>query len=108
MIRWSPINKVSSIEPDGIMRACPSVPLISMNARITQNHAMISLFTFALIGTSASFALFFLLLPASAFTLHRHFFGHFIRARFFAHFQLHQVGRINARVARSAEVPLGV
>jgi hypothetical protein len=41
-----------------------------MNARITQNHAMISLFTRALIGTCASFAFFFLFLFSSAFTIH--------------------------------------
>ena len=45
------INNVFSIDPEGITRAWPSVPLISMNARITQNHAIISLFTRELMGT---------------------------------------------------------
>src|SRR5574340_441497 len=46
MIRWSPMSSVFSIEPEGITRACPMVPLISRNASATQNHASASLRTF--------------------------------------------------------------
>src|ERR1700740_2693607 len=110
MIRWSPISSVFSIEPEGITRACPSVPLINRNARITQNQAITSLFTRALIGTAASFAssFFVFIFTASAFTFHRHFFLEFRGAISFFHFQLHQVRRVHARVTRRAEFSFGV
>src|SRR6516225_3973959 len=111
MIRWSPISSVFSIDPDGITRACPSVPLISMNARITQNQAMISLFTRAPSDESAaSLADPFLMFTfaASAFTFHRHYLFDFRRCCVFANLQLHQVGRIDTRITRRTEVPCGV
>src|SRR5215470_8042460 len=111
MIRWSPISSVFSIDPDGITRACPSVPLISMNARITQNQAMISLLARALSELSAaSFAVPFLIstFAASAFTFHRHCLFDFSRRDVFADLQLHQVGRIHTRITRRTEAPVGV
>src|SRR5579859_231704 len=42
MIRWSPIRRVFSMELEGMTRAWPMVPLMSRNARATQNQAMIS------------------------------------------------------------------
>src|SRR6516225_10787050 len=72
MIRWSPMSSVFSMEPEGITRACPSVPLISMKASITQNQAMASLLTLELMEASASLAgaSFVFTLIASAFTVH--------------------------------------
>src|SRR5271168_3200507 len=42
MMRWSPTSRVFSMEPEGITRACPSVPLINRNMRMTHIQAMIS------------------------------------------------------------------
>src|SRR5450755_2085539 len=121
MIRWSPISSVFSIEPEGITRACPIVPLISMNANATQNHAMISRSTRWPTGrrfSSFSFSLF----VASAFTFHRHralgrwvFYAttvrsipeHIVGGRF-AYLELHEVGRVHSSVARGAEAALGI
>ena len=67
------MSSVFSMEPEGITRAWPSVPLMSMKARMTQNQAMISLLTLALMEASDSLAgapfLVFTLI-ASAFTIH--------------------------------------
>src|SRR5712691_9816523 len=107
------MSSVFSIEPDGITRAWPMVPLIRRNTSPTQNHAMISRWIFVPTGTFAS-CFFFL----SAFTFHRHRplrgpgftagnlhpgTGFAVR-RAFPHLQLHQTGRIGARVTRSAEM----
>src|ERR1700739_3211133 len=72
MMRWSPMSSVFSMEPEGMTRAWPRVPLMSMKARMTQNQAMISLLTLALMEASASLAAPFLVftLIASAFTIH--------------------------------------
>src|SRR5579864_3877062 len=119
IIRWSPISSVFSIEPEGITRACPMVPLISRNTSATQNHAMISCWTRCPTGTCACVSLFFL---ASAFMFHRHRplacavlleirlhgLGCFAVGAAFPHFQLHQVRGIHAGVARGAVVPLSV
>src|ERR1700730_809474 len=120
MIRWSPMSRVFSMEPDGITRAWPMVPLMSIKASATQNQAMTSRCTRWPIGRFASIPLSFVF--ASAFMFHRH--GTLGRCVFasiavhcitcltaraaFAHFQLHQVGRIHARVARRAVAPLRV
>src|SRR6266436_669003 len=107
------MSRVFSMEPEGITRACPIVPLISKNTNATQNQAMISRCTFCPTGTlgCASF-----LGLGSAFMFHRH--GMFdwcftsvavhcvtcFVHRSLAHFQLHQVRWINAGVAGSAVV----
>src|ERR1700730_3214397 len=119
IIKWSPTSSVFSIEPEGITRACPIVPLISRNTSATQNHAMISCWTRCPTGTLACTSLFFL---ASAFMFHRHRpldCAVFLEIRLprvvrltvgaaFAHFQLHQIGGIHAGVAGGAVVALGV
>src|SRR5215469_12418677 len=66
------MSSVFSIEPEGMTRAWPRVPLMSKKARITQNQAMISLLTLApIVGSGALAALFFgFVLAASAFTIH--------------------------------------
>src|SRR5271170_2246584 len=110
MMRWSPMSKVSSMEPEGMTRAWPSVPLMSMKARMTQNQAMISLFTFTLMGTSGSFAEAFLFFTfvSSAFTIHHHSFRRFVGLGAFADFELHEVGGIDAGVAGGAERAVGI
>src|SRR5579871_78843 len=102
MIRWSPISNVSSIEPEGITRAWPSVPLINMKARMTQNQAMISLFTREPMGAGAAAGVadFFSVL---AVTFHRHCFVDFVR-RAFGNFQLHQARGVIAGITRCAEI----
>src|ERR1700688_344675 len=75
MMRRSPMSRVFSMEPEGMTRAWPRVPLMSMKARMTQNQAMISLLTLALMEASDSFAgapLLVCTLIASAFTNHLH------------------------------------
>src|SRR5579864_7158882 len=120
IIRWSPISSVFSMEPEGITRACPIVPLISRNTSATQNHAMTSRCT--RLPTGTAFAGVSLLFLASAFMFHRHgpldcgvflkirlhCVGHLAVPAAFTHFQLHQIRRIHAGVARSAIVALGV
>src|ERR1700676_4021867 len=69
------MSRVFSMEPEGMTRAWPRVPLMSMKARMTQNQAMISLLTLALMEASDSFAgapLLVFTLIASAFTNHLH------------------------------------
>src|SRR5271165_5115717 len=107
MIRWSPISSVFSIDPEGITRACPSVPLTSKNTRTTQNHAIISCFTRVPSGYFASGAPFFFTdLLALVFTFHHYFLFELRCAVFFSHFQLHQVRRVYARIARRAELSI--
>src|SRR4029077_11473413 len=111
------MSRVFSMEPEGITRAWPMVPLISRNTRATQNQAMISRGARAPTGTWGGASLLGL---GAAFMFHRHgmfdwpftsvavhrvtCFAH----NAFAHFQLHQVRRINARVAGRAIVALRV
>src|SRR6266446_7621420 len=111
------MSSVFSMEPEGITRACPIVPLISKNTSATQNQAMISRCTFCPTGTlgCASF-----LGLRSAFMFHRHgmFDWSFTSVAVhcvtcfvhnaLAHFQLHQVRRIDARVAGRAIVAFRV
>src|SRR4029077_468327 len=42
IMRWSPMSSVFSMEPEGITRAWPSVPLISRKMSTTHIQAMIS------------------------------------------------------------------
>src|SRR5271163_2846232 len=42
MMRWSPTSRVFSMEPEGITRAWPSVPLINRNMRMTHIQAITS------------------------------------------------------------------
>src|SRR5690242_10027673 len=111
------MSSVFSMEPEGITRACPIVPLISKKTSATQNQAMISRCTFCPTGTLGCDSFLGL---GSAFMFHRH--GMFDRCfisvavhhvtcfvhKSLAHFQLHQVRRIDAGVAGSAEVALRV
>src|SRR2546423_8306564 len=121
MIRWSPMSSVFSIEPEGITRAWPMVPLISKNTSATQNHAITSRWMRCPTGGLTCVCVFFSLGRfASAFTFHRHRtldgvltitihrVTRFAVRAAFAHFQLHQVCGIHARVARRAEIVFGV
>src|SRR5215470_767548 len=117
------------MEPEGMTRAWPMVPLISRKARPTQNQAMISRRILVPTGTLASD--FFFLSDFSffsAFTMHHHrpqcghgliFYcsrGFHCNRRFgrlsvggrLAHFQLHEIGRIDARITRRTETPFGI
>src|ERR1700674_2378506 len=118
MIKWSPISRVFSMEPEGMTRACPIVPLIRRNASPTQNHAMTSRLILVFTGRFASSCVFFL----SAFTFHHHRplcgpgltavalrrLGGFAIQRAFAHLKLHQIRRVNSRIARRAKLAFGV
>src|SRR6516165_5206176 len=109
MIRWSPTSRVFSIDPDGITRACPSVPLTSKNTRTTQAHAIISLFTRAAKDDSTLLPAFlFPDLLGSAFTLHRNRFNGFVCGGSLTNFQLHEIRGIDAGIAGRAEIPLRV
>src|SRR5216684_1188291 len=118
MMRWSPMRSVFSMEPEGITRAWPMVPLISKKARPTQNQAMISRCKRLPIGSAGSFSASFCFF--SVFMLHRHgalglrglaqIAGKRV-ARFlvtFADFELHQVRRIIARITRRAKLSFGI
>src|SRR5580658_3505510 len=90
-IKWSPTRTVFSMEPLGMTRACTIVPSISRNATITQNHETTSRQIFSLVVAAAGFC--FTGASASAvstFTMS-------------LHFQLHELGRIVAGIARGAE-----
>src|ERR1700675_80445 len=112
------------MEPEGITRAWPMVPLISKKTSATQNHAMISRWTFCPTGTWGTASLLRLASALtslfgsafnSAFMFHRHgiLVGAFTSVAIhrvtcfaarnaIAHFKLHQVRGIHARVARRA------
>src|ERR1700674_1696410 len=111
------MSRVFSMEPEGITRAWPMVPLISKNTSATQNQALISRCTFCRTGTLGCASLLGL---RSAFMLHRpgmfdwsftsvavHSVTCFLHYAL-AHFQLHQVRWIDARVAGRAIVALRV
>src|SRR4029077_21208065 len=111
------MSRVFSMEPEGITRAWPMVPLISKNTSATQNQAMISRCTFCPTGKLCCASLLGL---RSVFMFHRH--GMFdwsftsvsvhsvtcLVHNAFAHFQLHQVRWIDARVAGRAKAALRV
>src|SRR5580765_7774661 len=101
MIRWSPMSKVFSIEPEGMTRAWPIAPLISRKTRPTQNQANISRRMVCL--TVSFFASDFTFL-AFMFHRHRRGFRELADADTLTNFELHQVGRIIPRIARSTEV----
>src|ERR1700693_1719964 len=111
------MSRVFSMEPEGITRAWPMVPLMSKNTSATQNQAMISRCTRCPTGTLGCASLLGL---GSAFMFHRH--GMFdwcftsvavhdvtcLVRMALAHFQLHQVRRIDAGIARRAIAALRV
>src|SRR5690349_14384091 len=121
MMRWSPMSSVFSIEPEGMTRAWPMAPLISKKTSPTQNQAMTSRWIFVFTGRLAS-AFFVFSFSLSVFTMHHHrpfcgrgfsFYCNRRRARFsvgsrFAYFQLHKIGRVNARITRRAEPAFGI
>src|SRR5580692_4973033 len=129
MMRWSPMRSVFSIEPDGITRAWPMVPLISRNASPTQNQASASRCTRLPMGSLDSSAFSPVSLPSSlplgfcfrsAFTFHRHwlFDRCVVRSiailRFrsvaiaLADFELHEIRRIDPGITRRTELAFGV
>src|SRR6266849_288811 len=109
---------VFSIEPEGMTRACPIVPLISRKARPTQNHAMISRWILVFTGKFACSCLVFF----SVFTFHHHrplcgrgftavsmsSFAGFAVGSAFAHLELHQIRRIDARITRRTELAFSI
>src|SRR5579862_3057577 len=78
------------MEPLGITRAWTMVPSISRNARITQNQETTSRQIFSFVVAAAGWLFSGGASAVSAFTMS-------------LHFQLHQLGRVAARVARGAE-----
>src|SRR5215469_4326712 len=124
MMRWSPMSSVFSIEPDGMTRAWPMAPLINRKTRPTQNQAMISRWIFVFTGRLASAFSFFVfsVFSLSGFTMHHHrpFFGSsfilYCNRRYAqfsvrsgsANFQLHKIGRVNARITRRTETVFGI
>src|SRR5260370_26754467 len=108
------MSRVFSIEPEGMTRAWPIVPLMSRKARPTQNQAMISRWILVFTGTFASSCLVFF----SVFTFHHHrplcgrgfpfvanvSFGGFAVGSAFAHLELDQIRRIDARVTRCTKL----
>src|ERR1700722_1601307 len=98
-IRGSPISTVRSMEPLGITRACTNVPSMKRKAMMTQNQETTSRQTLSLVvagaGAGGSMACSPPIASASAFTMS-------------LHFQLDQLGRIAAGVARGAKISFGV
>src|SRR5579863_5371125 len=89
-IRWSPIRTVFSIEPLGITRACATPPSIRMKANITQNQDTISRQTRSPVTEARGFLPSGARFSISALTMS-------------LHFELHQLSRIAAGVARRAK-----
>src|SRR6266436_5611064 len=137
MMRWSPMRSVFSIEPEGMTRAWPIVPLIRRKASPTQNQAITSRFTRWAMGSLGSamalLAALTVSLPAtlpislslgfsvaSAFTFHRHrsfekcvvrrvsVLGIWSGSVAFANFELYEIRGIDARVTRRTELAFGV
>src|SRR5580658_4547656 len=127
------MRRVSSMEPEGMTRAWPMVPLMRRNASPTQNQARASRRTRVPMGSlgssvflagvltvssPASLPLGFCL--TSAFTFHRHRLFHRCVVRrvavlcvwdvavALAHFELHEVCRIDAGITRRTELAFGV
>src|SRR2546428_2290240 len=117
MIRWSPMSRVLSMEPERMTRAWLMATLMSRKTRPTQNQAIISRWIFVFTGTFASGFFFF-----SAFTLHHHrplcgpeFTFHCSRrsgclpvGRGLADFQLHEIRWIDARITRRTKPAFGI
>src|SRR5260370_41865259 len=111
------MSSVFSIEPEGMTRACPIVPLMRRNTRPTQNHAIISRWILVFTGKLASACLVFF----SAFTFHHHrplcgrgfvsismgSFAGFAVGCAFAHLELHQIRGINTRITRRTKLAGG-
>src|SRR5271167_543669 len=129
MMRWSPMRRVSSIDPEGMTRAWPMVPLIRRKASPTQNQARASRCTRLPMGSFGSSVAFTVSLPASlpvrfcivsAFTFHRHrLFDRYVVRRVavlclrgvpvvLADFELHEVRRIDAGITRRTKLAFGV
>src|SRR5277367_1089129 len=134
MMRWSPMSRVFSMEPEGMTRAWPMVPLMSRKTRATQNQAMTSRCTrwpMGSLGSSgfagaltASFALAGSVpigfSVVSAFTFHRYrpfertFVGSVAVLLFsedavgLADFELDEIRWIDACVTRRTELAFGV
>src|SRR5208282_3658919 len=133
MMRWSPMRRVSSIEPEGMTRACPMVPLIKRNTSPTQNQARASRRTRVPIGSLGSSAFLAGVLAfssptslplgfcfTSAFTFHRHRLFHRSVVRrvavlcvwgvavALADFELHEIRGIDAGITRRTELAFGV
>src|SRR5262249_25905147 len=116
------MSRFFSIEPEGMTRAWPMAPLISRKTSPTQNHAMISRWIFVFTGRLASAFFAFSVFSLSAFTMHHHRplcgrgFAFYCNRSFRrlavgigpADFQLHKIGRVNARIARRTEPALGI
>src|SRR5713226_428312 len=112
------MSSVFSIEPEGMTRAWPIVPLMSRNARPTQNHAMISRWILVFTGRFASSCFCFF----SAFTFHHHrplcgrgfiavrmsSFAGFAVGSAFAHLKLHQIRWVETCITRRAELAFGI
>src|SRR5258708_13718827 len=112
------MSRVFSIEPEGITRAWPIVPLMRRKTRPTQNHAIISRWILVFTGKLASACLVFF----SAFTFHHHrplcgrgftsvsmgSFTGFAARGAFTHLQLHQVRRVDARITRRTKLACGI
>src|SRR5207302_8513733 len=112
------MSSVFSSEPEGMTRAWPIVPLMSRKTRPTQNQAMISRWILVFTGKFASSCFFFF----SAFTFHHHrplcgrgftaiawgMFAGLDVGSALAHFQLHQIRGINARITRRTEPARGI
>ena len=70
IIKWSPMSRVFSMEPEGMTRAWPIVPLTNRKMRPTQNHASISRRMRALRGALAwGVAVFALIFVCTSFDL---------------------------------------
>src|ERR1700722_4101662 len=133
MMRWSPMRRVFSIEPDGMTRACPMGPLISRKASPTQNQSSTSRWTRWPMGSLGSSIFLPEALPVSftvslaigscvvsAFTFHRHGSLHMCVVRSvaiflfrgvavaLANFELHEIGRIDSGITRRTELAFGV
>src|SRR5258708_13701792 len=112
------MSSVFSIEPEGMTRAWPIVPLMRRNTRPTQNHAITSRWILVFTGKLASACLVFF----SAFTFHHHrplcgrgfvsismgSFAGFAVGSAFAHLELHQIRGINTRITRRTKLSGGV
>src|SRR5580693_1895423 len=134
MMRWSPTRSVFSIEPEGMTRAWPMVPLINRNASPTQNQAMTSRWTRCAIGSLGSSTFLAGGFPVSltpplltgscvtsAFTFHHHGFldccvvaritVRLLRAAAIApvaDFKLDEVRGIDSGITRRTELAFGV
>src|ERR1700682_2137644 len=94
------------MDSEGMTRAWPTAPLTSRKIKPTQNQARISRRIFCSVERASSCSLRGFL----AFTCHRYdFFADAASARSaFPNFELHEIGRVVARITGSAERTIGV